>query len=343
MNLSRYRCPQCHASSFRTEPARWHCEACGQDFPFVDGIPWLLVDRALGARDRKLRTTLYDGFLGRHYQQVMPFLSLPARPARASWVGWLSYFLILAVLLALVFALLTVTFARGGGYSVGLRLAVLLTVVSVGAFFAKHPYLLALLILAVPVKVSLLRRRFVPALSFQDVHAGALEALRDRTETLQVLDLATGTCNSLRRHGWLSLDAEYTGVDLSETMLRQGQRIMAGRQVPIDLVLADAARPPFQSDTFDVVLNYGALNGFTDPRLALEEMARITRKGGLVLFLDEQLYEGATLVERLYFRTVLSSHNTIHRCPVELIPESLGRVQVHQVYAFYYICTCYKT
>ena len=92
-----------------------------------------------------------------------------------------------------------------------------------------------------------------------------------------------------------------------------------------------------------IVLNYGALNGFTNPKLALEEMARVSRKGALVLFLDEQLYEEATFIERLYFKKVLSSHNVIHRCPVELIPVSLSDITVHQVYHFYYICTCYKS
>ena len=91
-----------------------------------------------------------------------------------------------------------------------------------------------------------------------------------------------------------------------------------------------------------MVLNYGALNGYTDSKAALDEAARVTKSGGLVLFLDEQLYESASLVEKIYFQRVLSSHNVIHHCPVELIPDSLGNITVHQVYHFYYLCTCYK-
>jgi ubiquinone/menaquinone biosynthesis C-methylase UbiE len=140
----------------------------------------------------------------------------------------------------------------------------------------------------------------------------------------------------------MKLDAEYVGLDLSETMLLQGLRFMTEKQVPIDLVLGSATQLPFQSDTFDVALNYGALNGYTDPKAALEEMARVTKVGGLVLFLDEQLYESASFVEKVYFHKVLSSHNAIHHCPVELLPPSLGEVTVHQIYHFYYLCTCYK-
>lgn len=140
----------------------------------------------------------------------------------------------------------------------------------------------------------------------------------------------------------MKLNAEYTGLDLSETMLLQGLDFMTRQRVTMDFVLGDATELPFQPETYDIVLNYGALNGYTDSKRALEEMARVTKSGGLVLFLDEQLYDDASFVERLYFRTVLSSHNVIHRCPVELIPDSLEQIKVHQVYHFYYLCTAFK-
>src|SRR3954454_16083120 len=121
----------------------------------------------------------------------------------------------------------------------------------------------------------------------------------------------------------MQLNADYTGLDLSEPMLLQGQKFMSENQVPMDFVLADAGQLPFEPETFDIVLNYGAINGFTNPKLAFEELAGCAKKGGLVFFLDEQLYQGASFVERLYCKKVLSSHNTIHRCPVESIPASL--------------------
>jgi ubiquinone/menaquinone biosynthesis C-methylase UbiE len=140
----------------------------------------------------------------------------------------------------------------------------------------------------------------------------------------------------------MKLDAEYFGLDLSETMLGQGVALMASNNVPMTFVLADAQELPFVSESFDIVLNYGAINGYGDPKRAMAEMARVTKPGGLVLFLDEQLYERATLVERLYFQTVLSSHNVIHRCPVEFLPDDIEQVKVHQIYQFYYLCTAVK-
>ena len=99
---------------------------------------------------------------------------------------------------------------------------------------------------------------------------------------------------------------------------------------------------PFQDDRFDVVLSYGAVNGLTDPAKAIAEMARVARPGGTLLFLDEQMYDAVTPMERAYFMKVLSSHNVIHHCPVETFPPTLTDVRVSQVYQFYYICTARK-
>jgi ubiquinone/menaquinone biosynthesis C-methylase UbiE len=340
VNLSRYQCPNCRRSKLRFQSSLWTCEHCGKEYTTVNGIPRLYVESELGKKDKELRDKFYNGFLGTYYQNMMPFLSLPARPLRMSWKAWLVYFLLVFFLLSLVGSFISLAVIAGPGSLIQLIPALLILVI--GFFFFKHPYLFYLLLLAVPVKLSLLLNRFRPSLSFPEVHGDVLRELSNRAGRLQLLDISTGTCNSLYRHGWMNLDADYTGLDLSETMLLQGQKLMAERQVPVELVLGDATRLPFANETFDIVLNYGALNGFTDPKLALEEMARVAKPGALVLFLDEQLYERATLVERLYFRKVLSSHNVIHRCPVELIPASLSDITVHQVYHFYYLCTCYK-
>jgi len=342
VNLSKYQCPKCQQSAFRTSSAIWTCQNCTQEYPCVEGIPKLYLEELLGEKDKELRDKFYNGFVGSYYQQVMPFLSLPARPARAYWKGWLVYVLIVFFLVSIVAALLALVLTQRPSGPTIAQLVLFLLLVAIVYFFYTHSYLFYLIILAVPVKLSLLRKKFRPALSFGEIHDKVLREFLDSKEKLQVLDISTGTCNSLYRHGWMKLNAEYTGLDLSETMLLQGQKFMKEQRVPIDFVLGDATRLPFQVEKFDIVLNYGALNGFTNPQLALEEMARVTKQGGLVLFLDEQLYEGATSIERLYFKKVLSSHNVIHRCPLELIPASMRDIALHQVYQFYYICTCVK-
>lgn len=340
MNLSKYKCLVCDQCRLRAEPDFWQCENCGHRYPTVRGVPKLFLETKLGEHDRRLRDSFYNGFLGKYYQHVMPFLALPVRPGY--WNGWLAYGVIVVTLLFLIGYTAYFVFAGHWNSPSALDIVLLLTLVGVLIFLIRQRYLFYLLLLAIPVRISLSLTLFKPEETFPEVHAKLIEPLLKRTDRLQVLDISTGTCNSLYRHGWMKLNADYTGIDLSETMLLRGLDLMRERQVPMDFVLGDAGDLPFDSDAFDVVLNYGALNGYTNPQHALEEMARVTKPHGLVLFFDEQLYEAASWIERLYFRRVLSSHDVIHRCPVDLIPQSLRDVKVRQIYHFYYLCTAYK-
>lgn len=341
MNLSKYQCVACGKGPMRVCPTFWQCDHCGEEYQTVNGIPKLYLEKNLGRRDRALRDFFYNGFLGKHYQHVMPFLALPVRPAY--WNGWLVYGLIASLLLFFTGYVGDFIFSHRWRTPSALDLALLLLLLGIGCFLLKHRYMLYLLLLAIPVKISLQFARFKPVESFPEVHAAIIQQLQQKTEKLEVLDIATGSCNSLYRHGWMSLNANYTGLDLSEIMLLKGRDFMAREQVPMEFVLGDATNLPFASEAFDVVLNYGALNGYTDAKRALEEMARVAKSGGLVLFFDEQLYEPASFIEKVYFKRVLSSHDAIDRCPIELIPPTLGDVKVRQIYQFYYLCTSYKT
>jgi len=305
-------------------------------------VPRLYIEERVGREDLALRDYFYNGVLGRYYQHIMPFLALPVRPGY--WKGWLAYWLICAALLGLIgYAGVRIAWLAQGRSALAptdALAAVLL--VAAALFLARHRYLLWLLLLAVPAKLSLRSTRFRPKASFAEVHAGLIAKLKTRDGPLRVLDISTGTCNSLYRHGWMELDADYVGLDLSETMLLQGRALMTGRGVAMDFVLGDAMDLPFQAETFDVVLNYGALNGYGDAGRALSEMARVAKPGGLVLILDEQLYPEAPAIERLYFHRVLSSHDKHDRFPAALLPPALARIEVHQVYHFYYLAAGYK-
>ncbi len=339
MDRSKYRCVLCGRNEWIAEEAVWQCVGCGHQYRCISGIPRLYIEEQLGPQDRTLRDRLYDAFLGRYYSQVMPFLGLPVRPAKAYWKGWAVYGVIILLLMGLGLASMAALIKP---LHVMIIAIVIMLDISVVWFLSRNRYLFYLLVLALPVKISLLTTKFRPVRSFGEVHKEALDSLRAIPRRIEVLDVATGSCNSLYRHGWMTLDANYTGIDLSETMLLQGQKLMAERGVPVDLVLGDACQLPFVSGSFDVILSYGAVNGYSDPSRAIREMVRVAKPGALLLFLDEQLYEGATAFERLYFEKVLAGHNVINHCPVESMPPSLKDVVVHQIYAFYYICTCRK-
>jgi ubiquinone/menaquinone biosynthesis C-methylase UbiE len=334
----KYRCLECGSSRFSTTSTLWSCGQCGHTYACVHGMPQLCIDSAIGLQDRQLRDKFYDGVFGNFYAFVMPFIVLPVRPAAAAWGHWTLYAGACVALLALGAA---GAWGAGTGHAAWAFGGWLPLALALGLLWRQR-YLFDLMWLAIPTRLSIWRSGFRPTETFAAVHARVIDSVAGQRRRLSVLDVSTGSCNSLYKHGWMTLDASYTAIDLSTTMLKQGQDLMAQRGIAVDLVLGDALDLPFQSESFDVVLNYGAINGMTDPGKALAEMARVAKPGALLLFLDEQMYAGASRVERAYFHRVLSSHNVIHHCPVELLPADLEDVRVAQVYEFYYICTARK-
>lgn len=99
----------------------------------------------------------------------------------------------------------------------------------------------------------------------------------------RVLEVAIGTGASLRSY---RKDAELTGIDLSEEMLkRAGKRAeKLGRK--IDLFVMDAESLQFPDNSFDTVVSSLSLCTFPEPIRTLQEMARVCRDDGLILLFE---------------------------------------------------------
>lgn len=333
-----YQCPSCSAA-IELRQSVFVCTGCSKQYLSKDKIAFLLDEQKLGWADKKLRDDFYDGLLGRFYQRLMPLLSLPARPLAISKLDWFIFGVTwLLLFISLFFTLMIFNPDVWIGWKVvGCMMTLLLS-----WFFVKHPHFFHLLWTAIPAKVSLEKEKYVYSKSFAELHSNIQTKLTEENKHLRLLDISTGTGNSLLRHGWTKMNASLTGFDLSETMLRQLQNTAQALAIPIDLVIGDATRLPFADESFDVVTNYGAINGYTNIEMALKEMVRVMKPGGYGVFLDEQLYKNASWIEQQYFSRVLSSHNLIHHCPIEFLPETIKDVVVHQVYEFYYLCVFRK-
>lgn len=76
--------------------------------------------------------------------------------------------------------------------------------------------------------------------------------------------------------------ASYHILDVSPQMILQAQKIKSGG-VPLFCHLASAYNLPFPEEHFDTVLAMGVLEYLDQPWKALEEMARVTKPGGVIL------------------------------------------------------------
>lgn len=81
-------------------------------------------------------------------------------------------------------------------------------------------------------------------------------------------------------------DATIVGLDLSSYMISEA-RSRASPATSVKFVVGDAHGLPFPDDCFDRTLANVTLQHLVDPALALREMIRVTRPGGLVAVADQ--------------------------------------------------------
>ena len=102
-----------------------------------------------------------------------------------------------------------------------------------------------------------------------------------------VLDVASGTAGVALQIAERT-GASVVGVDLTEQMLRQGQRNVAeaGRGDRIRLTAGRAEQLPFADATFDALTFTYLLRYVLDPQATLSELARVVKPGGRVASLE---------------------------------------------------------
>lgn len=102
-----------------------------------------------------------------------------------------------------------------------------------------------------------------------------------------VLDVASGTAGVALQIAARS-GARVVGLDLTEQMLRQGQRNVARSAVAdrIELVAGRGEQLPFPDATFDALTFTYLLRYVADPQATLAELARVVRPGGRAASLE---------------------------------------------------------
>jgi ubiquinone/menaquinone biosynthesis C-methylase UbiE len=113
---------------------------------------------------------------------------------------------------------------------------------------------------------------------FDDVMKSLLSGLEERGPTLEI-GVGTGRfAIPLMKAG-----VDVTGLDLSAAMLKQLIANSNG-ELPAKLVRGDATRLPFLDDAFGAALGFWVLHLIPDWTKAVDELVRVVRPGGALVF-----------------------------------------------------------
>jgi phosphatidylethanolamine/phosphatidyl-N-methylethanolamine N-methyltransferase len=179
------------------------------------------------------------------------------------------------------------------------------------------------------------------------LHPGRLQAIERMNiqPGERVLEVGVGTGINLALY---PREATVTGIDFSSSMLEKARERAARKNAPpVRLLQMDAADLKFVDDSFDIVYAPYLISVVPDPVKVAQEMRRVCRPGGRIIFLNHFLSPNILLsrVERLI------SPATIHigfksdldlpafLAQAELEPISIEKVNIPKIWS---LVTCVK-
>lgn len=157
--------------------------------------------------------------------------------------------------------------------------------------------------------------------------------LLDLRPGMKLLEVGVGTGLSLPT---MPRNISITGIDLSEKMLEQAAKRLTKEQLQghVELIKMDATHLQFPDRSFDRVLAAYFISTVPDPVEVVQEMKRVCKPGGYLVFLNHFRHENPVIgglekvlspaFYRLGFRTDLDVHKLMDQCGLEI--ETLERI-----------------
>ena len=142
----------------------------------------------------------------------------------------------------------------------------------------------------------------------------------------KVLEVGVGTGMSLTAYPH---DIDLTGVDLSEDMLAQAQKLIDDAKLShIRVMPMNAEHLEFEDCSFDIVTSFHVISVVSDPRRMMSEMLRVCKPGGQLLLINhfrsknpwiaKMVGAAGAVTRHLGWRTDLSLDEVVEEMPIRV-------------------------
>lgn len=123
---------------------------------------------------------------------------------------------------------------------------------------------------------------WVFGLSLEGARKRALR-MADIRENDRILEIGVGTGLTFKH---LPQNANFTGIDISEKMLKQAKKRAFEQNRSLTLLQMDASKLDFAGESFDLIISAHFLSATSTPVEALTEMKRVLKKTGRILLVN---------------------------------------------------------
>ncbi|MFK8115419.1 MAG: class I SAM-dependent methyltransferase [Rubripirellula sp.] len=159
------------------------------------------------------------------------------------------------------------------------------------------------------------KKRMLAAVESLDIAPGA-----------KVLEVGVGTGLSLESYPH---NVDFTGVDLSESMLAEAEQLIAEKNWEhISVLPMNAEKLTFADSMFDVVTSFHTISVVSQPQEMMNEMVRVCKPGGRILLINhfrsdnpliaKVVDTAGNITKRLGWRTDLDLDDIVKELPLRL-------------------------
>ncbi len=89
---------------------------------------------------------------------------------------------------------------------------------------------------------------------------------------------------------WMFYD-EIHGIDIAPKLVKKAIQILKQKKIPLKAKLGDIRKLPYKSNYFDYVYTMGTIEHIPDPSVAIEEIYRVLKPGGIAVIGVPNKYE----------------------------------------------------
>ncbi|MEP7197434.1 MAG: bifunctional demethylmenaquinone methyltransferase/2-methoxy-6-polyprenyl-1,4-benzoquinol methylase UbiE [Saprospiraceae bacterium] len=137
----------------------------------------------------------------------------------------------------------------------------------------------------------------------------AIKLIPQSDSKLNILDVATGTADMAIMACKRFPNYHFTGLDLSEGMLKIAQKRLKKMDLVsrIELIQGDSEHLPFAENTFDVVMVAFGVRNFENLDLGIDQIYKVIKPGGQIIVLEfsKPRFFPVKQIFNIYFKYVL--------------------------------------